>query len=72
MGIAAVDSDDTIARSVGTHGQAGSIAVRGGTRAASGATVCKSGQTTGWTCGRIGSYDITVVYTDPTADPGPP
>ncbi len=36
--------------------------VRGSTVAAVGATVCKSGRTTKWTCGRIVSYQNTVNY----------
>ncbi|MFH8369346.1 alpha-lytic protease prodomain-containing protein [Streptomyces sp. NPDC018031] len=69
MGIAAMDSDDSIATSVGTYGQAGTIAVRGSSRAAAGAALCKSGQTTGWTCGKVKSYNVTVTYTDPNGGP---
>ncbi|MFD5552561.1 S1 family peptidase [Streptomyces sp. NPDC127068] len=69
MGIAVVDPDDSIGVDVTTHGRAGSIAVRGATRAPSGAALCKSGQTTGWTCGRVGSYHVSVTYSDPGGGP---
>ncbi|MFI6697333.1 S1 family peptidase [Streptomyces sp. NPDC050433] len=69
MGIAAVDAEDSIGTQVTTHGQAGNVAVRGGTRAAQGAAMCKSGQTTGWTCGTVGSYNVTVTYTDANGGP---
>ncbi|MBW5420084.1 S1 family peptidase [Streptomyces sp. BG9H] len=62
MGVAAVDSDDSIATAVTTYGQAGTIAVKGSTRAAAGAAMCKSGATTGWTCGKVKSYNNTVNY----------
>ncbi|MGP3980101.1 S1 family peptidase [Streptomyces sp. KR80] len=69
MGIAAMDSDDSIATAVGTWGQAGNIAVSGSTRAAPGAALCKSGQTTGWTCGQVSSYNVTVTYIDQNGGP---
>ncbi|MFF3645315.1 alpha-lytic protease prodomain-containing protein [Streptomyces sp. NPDC002564] len=69
MGIATVNSGHSITTSVGTWGQAGSnVAVKGSSRAASGAALCKSGATTGWTCGTVGSYNNTVTY---VADNGP-
>ncbi|MFG3336555.1 S1 family peptidase [Streptomyces tendae] len=64
MGIAQVDSDDSIATQVGTWGSTSNIAVQGSNRAASGSALCKSGQTTHWTCGRVGSYNVTVTYKD--------
>ncbi|MBB5934218.1 S1 family peptidase [Streptomyces zagrosensis] len=69
MGIARVDSDDSIATKVGTYGSAGTIAVKGSKRAASGASMCKSGQTTQWTCGKVKSYNVTVTYTDENGGP---
>ncbi|MFE6776474.1 S1 family peptidase [Streptomyces sp. NPDC057702] len=69
MGIAAVGSGHSITTSVGTWGQAGSVAVKGGNRAASGAVLCKSGATTGWTCGKVSSYNNTVTYTDQNGGP---
>lgn len=40
----------------------GSVRVTGSTEAAIGATLCKSGRTTGWTCGRVTSKNATVNY----------
>ncbi|SDM92039.1 S1 family peptidase [Allokutzneria albata] len=69
MGIARIDAEDRIMTSVGTWGAAGTVAVRGANRAAVGSTICKSGATTGWTCGNIKSYNVTVTYTDPNGGP---
>lgn len=69
MGIAAIDSGNSIATRVGTHGRAGDIAVQGSERAAPGADVCKSGRTTFWTCGKVNSYNVTVAYYDPNGGP---
>ncbi|QKW05004.1 S1 family peptidase [Streptomyces sp. NA04227] len=65
MGTARVDSGDAIATSVGTWGNGSPVAVKGSQRATRGATVCKSGSTTGWTCGSVGSYNVSVTYTNP-------
>ena len=40
----------------------GTVAVKGSTQAAVGATVCRSGSTTGWHCGQIQGYNSTVRY----------
>ncbi|WP_052021343.1 S1 family peptidase [Actinokineospora spheciospongiae] len=69
MGIARVDSGNSIATQVGTWGAVGNIAVRGGQRAAVGSSICKSGATSGWTCGTIKGYNVTVTYTDPNGGP---
>jgi hypothetical protein len=69
MGVALVDSDDSVATQVGTWGNGANIAVRGSKRAASGASLCKSGQTTGWTCGAVGSYNVSVTYKDEHGGP---
>lgn len=71
MGIAVVDSDDSIATEVGTWGKTNSnVAVQGSQRAGEGAAVCKSGQTTGWTCGEIDAYDVTGHLHRPARRPG--
>lgn len=44
----------------------GAVAVKGSTAAAVGATVCRSGSTTGWRCGRIQAYNTSVRYTEGT------
>lgn len=42
----------------------GAVAVKGSTPAAVGATVCRSGSTTGWHCGQIQAYNSTVRYAE--------
>ncbi|MFF1379402.1 S1 family peptidase [Streptomyces sp. NPDC058308] len=69
MGVAAINSGHSITTKVGTWGQAGNVAVNGSRRAASGAALCKSGATTGWTCGTIGSYNASVTYVDQNGGP---
>lgn len=71
MGIASVYSGHSITTAVGTWGQGSTstVAVKGSSRAASGAAVCKSGATTGWTCGSVGSYNVTVTYKDQNGGP---
>ncbi|MDQ1124319.1 streptogrisin C [Microbacterium trichothecenolyticum] len=44
----------------------GAVAVKGSTQAAVGATVCRSGSTTGWHCGQIQAYNSTVRYAEGT------
>ncbi|MFF9045325.1 S1 family peptidase [Streptomyces parvulus] len=69
MGILTINPGHSITTSVGTWGNGTPVAVKGGNRAASGASVCKSGATTGWTCGTIGSYNNTVTYVDRNGGP---
>lgn len=71
MGILTVNSGHSIVTAVGTWGQGSTktVAVKGVSRAASGAAICKSGATTGWTCGTIGSYNNTVTYKDLNGGP---
>lgn len=64
MGLASVDSGSGIATRIGTWGNGGNVAVKGGQRAAVGSDVCKSGATSRWTCGSIESYNYTVTYSD--------
>ena len=42
----------------------GTVAVKGSTQAAVGATVCRSGSTTGWFCGQIQGFNSTVRYAE--------
>ncbi|MCJ1708244.1 S1 family peptidase [Microbacterium sp. VKM Ac-2923] len=42
----------------------GAVAVKGSTQAAVGATVCRSGSTTGWYCGQIQGFNSTVRYAE--------
>ncbi|MFD4026410.1 S1 family peptidase [Streptomyces sp. NPDC058576] len=69
MGIAAVDSGNSIGLDVTTYGKAGTVPVKGSKRAPAGAALCKSGQTTNWTCGKVGSYNVSVTYTDQNGGP---
>ncbi|MEU5692331.1 S1 family peptidase [Actinosynnema sp. NPDC020468] len=69
MGVARIDSGNSITTQVGTWGAAGLITVKGGNRGAVGASLCKSGATSGWTCGSITGYNQTVTYTDPNGGP---
>ncbi|MFI9121940.1 S1 family peptidase [Streptomyces bikiniensis] len=71
MGILTVNSGHSITTAVGTWGQGSTstVAVKGYSRAASGAALCKSGATTGWTCGKVGSYNNTVTYKDLNGGP---
>ncbi|MEU5999339.1 S1 family peptidase [Streptomyces sp. NPDC047197] len=69
MGLATIEPGSSITTAVGTWGNGASVPVRGSQRAAVGATLCKSGSTTGWTCGRVGAYNVTVTYTDRNGGP---
>ncbi|MFD3729299.1 S1 family peptidase [Streptomyces sp. NPDC058671] len=71
MGLLTVNSGHSIVTAVGTWGQGSTstVAVKGVSRAASGAALCKSGATTGWTCGTVGSYNNTVTYIDRNGGP---
>jgi hypothetical protein len=65
MGIAELDPGASIVPAVRTWGQMeGSIAVKGSQRASVGASICKSGASSGWTCGSVKAYGVTVTYTD--------
>lgn len=44
------------------------VAVRGSAVAPVGATVCRSGRTTGWHCGAVQAYNVTVQYPDATVN----
>ncbi|MEW1628851.1 S1 family peptidase [Streptomyces sp. NPDC089173] len=69
MGIASVDAGHSIGLDITTYGKVGTVAVRGSQRAPQGSALCKAGQTTGWTCGKVGSYNVSVTYTDETGGP---
>ncbi|MEU0601948.1 S1 family peptidase [Streptomyces sp. NPDC006393] len=68
MGLARLDSGVAIATRVGTWGALSeSPAVKGSTRALPGASLCKSGATSHWTCGKVKSYNVTVTYSGKTS-----
>ncbi|MGW7397332.1 S1 family peptidase [Streptomyces cyaneofuscatus] len=69
MGIATVDAGHSIGLDITTYGKASTVAVRGSQRAPQGSALCKAGQTTGWTCGKVGSYNVSVTYTDQNGGP---
>ncbi|RLK58921.1 S1 family peptidase [Actinokineospora cianjurensis] len=69
MGVAKINSGNSIATTVGTWGATTNVAVRGGTKASVGSSICKSGATSGWTCGTIKAYNVTVTYTDQNGGP---
>ncbi|WP_341770890.1 S1 family peptidase [Actinocrispum wychmicini] len=48
------------------RGLVGAVRVVGSTAAATGSAVCKSGSTTGWTCGTVGAKNQTVRYAEGT------
>jgi streptogrisin C len=76
----AADSGWTPTPVVNGYGTVGDVTVTGSSEAAVGASVCRSGSTTGWHCGEILSKDETVRYpegsvsgltrTDACAEPG--
>ena len=68
MGVATLESGVSIATDVETYGN-GAVQVQGGERALPGADLCKGGATTGWTCGQVTEYDVTVTYTDQNGGP---
>ncbi|SDM41417.1 S1 family peptidase [Allokutzneria albata] len=51
-----------VSRGVVNRYNGGTVAVKGSTEAAVGASVCRSGSTTGWRCGVIQAKNQTVVY----------
>ncbi|WP_433274316.1 S1 family peptidase [Actinosynnema sp. CS-041913] len=61
MGLMSIDPEDTGRGYVDTR-MGTTVAVRGLSKAAVGSTLCKAGNTTGWTCGRVSAYNQTVRY----------
>lgn len=66
IGALRIDADDTVVTRVNPYGTSGYNldAPLGASRPAVGTELCKSGSTTGITCGRITGYDVSVNYTD--------
>lgn len=62
MGLVDIDSDDSPRGIVDTRGADGYYAVKGMSKNPVGTQLCKSGRTTGWTCGEITGYDTRVNY----------
>lgn len=62
MGLVDIDSEDVGRAWVDSRGHSGNYAVRGISKNAVGSELCKAGNTTGWTCGKITGYNRTVNY----------
>ncbi|WP_369370743.1 S1 family peptidase [Promicromonospora sp. Populi] len=62
-GYVSTGSDDVSVGAVNNYA-GGNVAVQGSTPAAVGATVCRSGSTTGWHCGTIQALNATVNYAE--------
>ena len=63
MGLMDIDAEDTGRPLVDTRGGLnGYVPVYGASKNAVGSDICKAGNTTGWTCGTIQSYNNTVNY----------
>ncbi|GAA1393379.1 S1 family peptidase [Luteococcus peritonei] len=70
MGLVDIDADDTPYGWVDSRGFDGYYAVKGMSKNAVGTQLCKSGRTTGWTCGSIKGYGTSVNYGNGTTASG--
>nr|WP_042191601.1 S1 family peptidase [Kibdelosporangium sp. MJ126-NF4] len=61
MGIVNIDAEDTQRAYVDTRNGT-TVNVTGSSKAPIGTTICKAGNTTGWTCGKITHYNQSVQY----------
>lgn len=61
MGLMDIDDEDTGRGYVDTR-KGTTVRITGSSKAPVGTTLCKAGNTTGWTCGRISAYNQTVRY----------
>ncbi|MBP2320345.1 hypothetical protein JOF56_000730 [Kibdelosporangium banguiense] len=61
MGIMTIDPEDTPRAYVDTR-MGTTVAIRGLSKAPVGTSICKAGNTTGWTCGKITHYNQSVRY----------
>jgi hypothetical protein len=62
MGLMDIDAEDTGQPFVDSRGAVGNVPIRGASKNAVGTEICKAGNTTGWTCGVIEAYNVTVNY----------
>ncbi|MBM6405378.1 trypsin-like serine protease [Phycicoccus sp. CSK15P-2] len=63
MGLMDIDAEDTGRPLVDTRGGLnGYVPVYGTSKNAVGSNICKAGERTGWTCGQIQAYNVTVYY----------
>lgn len=64
-GILAIDAEDSVSTNGNSYGSGRDVnAPYGASKPAVGTQLCKTGSTTGVTCGQISSYNNTVTYTD--------
>ncbi|MBM6401871.1 S1 family peptidase [Phycicoccus sonneratiae] len=71
MGLMDIDAEDVGQPYVDTRGGlAGNVPVYGASKNAVGSDICKAGNTTGWTCGQIEAYNVTVNYQGGTSVSG--
>jgi hypothetical protein len=61
MGLMDIDSED-VGRGYIDNRNGQTTRVTGSSKAPVGSTICKAGNTTGWTCGTITQYNLTVNY----------
>lgn len=61
MGLMDIDSED-VGRGYIDNRNGQTTRVTGSSKAPVGSTICKAGNTTGWTCGSITQYNLTVNY----------
>lgn len=61
MGLMDIDAEDTGRGYVDTRNGT-TVRITGSSKAPVGTTLCKAGNTTGWTCGKITAYNQTVHY----------
>lgn len=70
IGYVKMDAEDTMSADVNDYGTTSALdASRGVWRAPVGTDVCKSGRTTGITCGKVTGYGASVTYSDESGQP---
>lgn len=69
MGLMDIDDEDTGVGYVDTR-NGSTVTVAGASAAPVGTAICKAGNTTGWTCGEIEGYNLTVNYGGTTSTSG--
>jgi hypothetical protein len=62
IGLVDLDPEDTGQPFIDTRGGVGNAVILGADKQPIGTDVCKTGRSTGWTCGVIQAYDVTVDY----------
>ncbi|CAN5443858.1 S1 family peptidase [soil metagenome] len=70
IGLMDIDAEDQGQSFIDRRGAVGDVPIRGLSENPIGSEVCKAGNTTGWTCGTINAYDVTVNYVGGTTITG--